>query len=252
MAALRSPEGGCPWDLQQSYESIAPYTLEEAYEVVDAIDRGNINDLREELGDLLFQSIYHAQMASEEGYFDIHDVINDVSKKMISRHPHVFADKSANCAEDVDKIWNEQKSKENKENNDNPSSVLDGVAKALPALLRAQKLQNKAAKVGFKWDNVTQLLDKLEEEIQEMREAVTNKDKENQAEELGDLLFLLVNYGRMLGINSEEALRRCNNKFIRRFKGVEEDLKRQGLPIEKASLIDMEKAWDRQKNKEKL
>ena len=248
MAALRSPDVGCPWDLEQNYKTIAPYTLEEAYEVADAIDRGDMVDLRAELGDLLFQSIYHAQMASEQGHFDIHDVINDITHKMISRHPHVFGDKSACTASDVDEIWEAQKSKEQDASR---SSALDGVTKALPALLRAKKLQKKAAKVGFEWDSALDVLDKLEEEIQEMRESITNKDKVNQAEELGDIIFLLANYGRMLGINSEEALRQCNNKFERRFRGLERDLKDQGLSVVKATLGEMEAAWDRQKDKEK-
>ncbi len=248
MAALRTPNTGCPWDLEQSYKTIAPHTLEEAYEVVDAIDRENMDDLREELGDLLFQSIYHAQIASEEGHFDIHDVINDVTEKMISRHPHVFGDESASSAADVDKIWERRKAKEKK----GDISALNGVTSALPALLKAQKLQKKAAKVGFEWPNLAHVLDKLEEEIAEMRAAIANNDKENQAEELGDMLFLLANYGRMLGINSEEALRQCNNKFERRFRGLETDLKKQGSSVIDASLEQMEAAWDEQKSKEKL
>ena len=247
MKALRTPEIGCPWDLEQTFETILPYTLEEAYEVADAIDSGSMNDLKEELGDLLFQSVYHAQMASEEGIFDLHDVIHDVTHKMISRHPHVFRDKNAETAEDVNGIWDEQKSKEDK----NRKSALDGVAKALPALLRAQKLQKKAAKVGFEWDNVTFVLDKLEEEIKEMREAVNNNDNDNQEEELGDILFLLANYGRMLGINAEESLRKCNSKFERRFRGVEIDIKQQGLEMTDAKLEQMEAAWKEQKKKER-
>ena len=248
MAALRAPETGCPWDLEQNFKTIAPYTLEEAYEVADAIDRGSMTDLREELGDLLFQSVYHAQMACEDGHFDLHDVIHDVTEKMITRHPHVFGEKDAKSAEDVDKIWETQKAAEKK--NDDKLSALDGVTAALPALLKAQKLQKKAAKVGFEWPDVTHVLDKLEEEIAEMREAIANKDPDNQAEELGDILFLLANYGRMLGINSEEALRQCNIKFERRFRGVEENLQEAGTPIEDVTLEDMEVAWNRQKLKE--
>ena len=243
MKALRTPETGCPWDLEQDFKTIAPYTLEEAYEVVDAIDRESMVDLREELGDLLFQSVYHAQMASEGDHFDLYDVIHDVTRKMISRHPHVFEERKADSADDVDKIWEEQKSKEKNVK----GSVLDGVTAALPSLLKAQKLQKKAAKVGFEWPNVTHVLDKLEEEIQEMREAVENNDIENQKEELGDILFLLANYGRMLGINSEEALRQCNNKFEHRFRGLEADLKQSGSSVEEADLGEMEQAWNNQK-----
>ncbi len=248
MARLRDPKNGCPWDLKQNYKTIIPHTLEEAYEVADAVDRGDMDNLREELGDLLFQSIYHAQMASEEGHFDINDVINGVTEKMISRHPHVFGNDQAASADDVEKIWEMRKSAEKGTN----ISALDGVTSSLPSLLKAQKLQKKAAKVGFEWDNITYVLDKLGEEIQEMREAIANNDLENQAEELGDILFLLANYGRMLGINSEEALRQCNNKFESRFRGLESDLKGKGINISEASLQQMEKAWNEQKLKEKL
>ncbi len=247
MKALRTPESGCPWDLVQSFKTIIPYTLEEAYEVADAIDRNDMKDLREELGDLLFQSVYHAQMASEDDQFDLNDVIHDVTHKMISRHPHVFGDADAKNASDVDAIWDMQKSREGK----TQQSALDGVTNALPALLKAQKLQKKAAKVGFEWPDVTHVLDKLEEEIKEMREAVAQNDLENQAEELGDILFLLANYGRMLGINTEEALRQCNQKFVKRFHGVEQDIKQQGLEMSDASLEQMEASWNNQKLKER-
>ncbi|MBI1301201.1 MAG: nucleoside triphosphate pyrophosphohydrolase [Alphaproteobacteria bacterium] len=239
MRALRTPETGCPWDLEQDFKTIIPYTLEEAYEVADAIDREDMADLREELGDLLFQSVYHAQMASEGGHFDLHDVVHDITSKMISRHPHVFGDDQAASAEDVNAIWEERKKAEKTDS----QSVLDGVTAALPALLKAQKLQKRAAKVGFEWPDVTHVLDKLEEEIQEMREAVAKHDLENQSEELGDILFLLANYGRMLGINAEESLRQCNNKFEKRFRGVEKDLG----DLEKSSLEEMEESWKRQK-----
>jgi len=247
MKALRDQDNGCPWDLEQTFETILPYTIEEAYEVADAIDSGCMDNLKEELGDLLFQSIYHAQMACEKGFFNIDDVIHDVTNKMITRHPHVFKGVKADSANDVDKIWEAQKSKEGKHPN---KSALDGVTKALPSLLRAQKLQKKAAKVGFEWDNATHVLDKLEEEIQEMREAIANNDLENQEEELGDIIFLLANYARMLGINSEEAVRKCNTKFERRFRGVEQDIKSQGLEISNATLEQMEDSWNKQKEKE--
>lgn len=250
MKALRTPETGCPWDLEQSFETILPYTLEEAYEVADAIDRSDMNDLREELGDLLFQSVYHAQMASEAEHFDLSDVIHDVTDKMITRHPHVFGDMDAASASDVDAIWDTQKSKENKQKNE-CNSILDGVPHALPALLRAQKLQKKAAKVGFEWPDVTNVLDKLEEEIKEMREAIEVNDLKNQEEELGDILFLLANYGRMLGIKAEEAVRKCNHKFVKRFQGVEQDIKKQGLELSDASLDQMETSWNNQKAKER-
>ena len=247
MEALRTPVTGCPWDLEQDFKSIAPYTIEEAYEVADAIDRNNINDLKEELGDLILQPIYHAQMASEQNLFTIEDVINGVTEKMISRHPHVFGSDKANSAEDVNKIWEERKKAEKTGQN----SAIDGVTKGLPALLRAYKLQKKAAKVGFEWPEVTQVLDKLEEELAELREAVANNSIEEKTDELGDVMFVVANLGRMLGINPETALRKCNNKFERRFKGLEQDLKNRSISIEDATLEQMEAGWTTQKQKER-
>lgn len=249
MAALRNPAGGCPWDLEQNFKTIAPYTIEEAYEVADAIDRNDMKDLREELGDLLLQPIYHAQMASEEHLFTIEDVIKDVTEKMISRHPHVFGDKNAQNAADVDEIWDERKKAE--KGADSSKSALDGVTKGLPALLRAQKLQKKAAKVGFEWPGPAQVLDKLEEELAEMREALESGTLEQKTDELGDLLFVMANLGRMLDINPETALRDCNNKFERRFKGLEKSLKVKSIEIEDASLEQMEAAWNDEKRKER-
>lgn len=185
MRRLRDPDGGCPWDLEQNFKTIIPYTIEEAYEVADAVDRENMRDLREELGDLLLQSIYHAQMASELGHFTIQDVVNDVTAKMISRHPHVFGDGEAQSAEDVNKIWDQKKDQEK-----NNESVLDGVAAALPALLWSQKLQKRAGKVGFEWKNPEDILNKLEEELGELREAHETGTLAHQAEELGDVLFV--------------------------------------------------------------
>ena len=249
MEALRTPETGCPWDLEQSFETILPYTLEEAYEVADAIDRGSMEDLREELGDLLLQSVYHSQMASEDGYFTMQDVVHDITVKMIYRHPHVFGDKTAQNAQDVNAIWDVQKSKE--KSAELEPSALDGVTRALPSLLKAQKLQKKAAKVGFEWNNPANVLDKLEEEIAEMRAAIKSGDKDNQEEELGDIMFLLANYARMLGIHAEEAARKCNVKFERRFRGLEKEITEQGVPMKEASLEQKIEAWDRQKLKER-
>lgn len=248
MRALRTPDTGCPWDLEQDFKSILPYTLEEAYEVADAIDRDDMNDLCEELGDLLFQSVYHAQMASEVDSFDINDVVHDITRKMITRHPHVFDSENANSADDVNEIWDRQKAIEKQDAN---QSALDGVTQSLPALLKAQKLQKKAAKVGFQWDDIRHVLDKLDEEITEMRAAIDANDLKNQEEELGDILFLLTNYGRMLGINSEEALRKCNNKFERRFRGLEEEITSTGKLLSDVDLKVMEQAWNNQKTKEK-
>jgi len=245
MATLRNPDGGCPWDLEQNFKSIAPYTLEEAYEVADAIDRGDMKDLREELGDLLFQPIYHAQMASEDGAFDIHDVIHDVTHKMVSRHPHVFGDLDAKDASDVNEIWDKQKKAEKKATD----SVLDGVTAALPALLKAQKLQKKAATVGFEWTEIKDIFAKLEEELAELKEACAKQDQDHMQEELGDVLFVVANIGRALGLNAEESLRHCNSKFIRRFQGMETDLKSQDQSFNDLTLDEMLELWSKQKKK---
>lgn len=247
MKALRTPVTGCPWDLEQDFKTILPYTIEEAYEVADAIDREDMADLREELGDLLFQSVYHAQMASEKEAFDLHDVIHDVTEKMISRHPHVFGDEEAKSAEDVNAIWDKQKAAEKK---DLSKSALDGVTKGLPALLKSQKLQRKAAKVGFQWTKIEDVLAKLEEELAELREAIATGNPEEQSEELGDVLFVLANVGRVLDIHAEEALRQTCNKFERRFRGLEKDLKAQGHDLKATPLDVMEEAWRMQKEKE--
>lgn len=251
MAKLRDPDGGCPWDLEQDFKSIAPYTIEEAYEVADAIDRGCMKDLREELGDLLFQSVYHAQMAAEAKEFDLHDVIHDITAKMIHRHPHVFGDADAESASDVNVLWDERKKLE-KGADKGEASALDGVPSGFPALLRAQKLTKKAAKVGFEWDTFDDVLDKLDEEIQELRAALKSGQIIEMEEELGDMLFVLANFGRMLDVNAEEALRQTCNKFERRFKGMEGDLKANNKgQLSDASLDQMTQLWNDQKSKEK-
>ncbi len=252
MAALRNRNGGCPWDLEQDFKSIAPYTIEEAYEVVDAIDRGNMADLREELGDLLLQPVYHAQMASEDGLFDLHDVIHDITAKMIARHPHVFGDTDAADAEAVNKIWDERKAAENKDKGDGQNkSKLDGVTLGLPALLRAQKLQKKAAKVGFEWRSLNDVYVKIDEELAEFKEALEGGKQDEISDELGDILLNIVNLARMNGVNAEEALRNASNKFERRFKGIENDLKKENQRIEDANLDTMMHLWRMQKAKER-
>ncbi len=249
MGALRDPETGCPWDIEQDFKSIAPYTLEEAYEVADAIEQDDMIALREELGDLLLQSVYHAQMASEENLFDLHDVIHDVTHKMITRHPHVFGDQTARNAQDVNVIWDAQKSKEKKKADG--QSLLDDVPKAFPALLRAQKLQKKAAKVGFEWPEIGGVLDKLVEEITEIREAIASGNEDHIKDELGDVFFVLVNFARMSGFNAEEIMRGANEKFERRFRGVESRLQAQAKDINQASLDEMEEEWQAVKRAEK-
>lgn len=252
MARLRDPATGCPWDLQQNFSTIAPYTLEEAYEVADAIDRNDMRDLQDELGDLLLQPVYHAQMASEAEAFTIEDVIDGIACKMVERHPHVFGSAHAVTAEDVNSIWDQKKRKEaERKGADETLSALDGVTSALPALLKAQKIQSKAAKVGFEWTKIEDVLDKLDEELEELFEAVHSGSKSDAAEELGDVLFVLVNLGRKIGINAEEALRQCNNKFERRFRGLEAGFREQGIELSALSLEEMTAAWISQKESEK-
>lgn len=252
MARLRNPDGGCPWDMEQDFASIAPYTIEEAYEVADAIDRADMKDLRDELGDLLFQVVYHAQMASEAGAFSFNDVVDGITTKMVNRHPHVFGgtDKAVNAADVEKRIWEDQKAKEKADKGH--ESILDDVPRALPAIRRAQKLQNRAARVGFEWPEVSQVMDKMDEEIAEMRAALAGGKKEEILDELGDLFFVLTNFGRMLGADCEEAVRQANNKFERRFRGVENALKSRGIRPEEATLEQMEALWAEEKRKERL
>jgi len=250
MARLRSPDDGCPWDLAQDFKSIAPYTVEEAYEVADAIARDDMDDLKDELGDLLLQVVFHAQMAAEQGLFDFNDVAAHVTAKMIHRHPHVFGDEQAENAGDVEnRIWEERKDQEQKRKNQD--SILDNVPLALPALLRAQKLQKRAARVGFEWPDAGGVLDKLEEELSEMREALAGGRTAEITDELGDLLFVLTNLGRMLGLDCEQTLRQTNDKFTRRFQGIERELKKQNKSFDDVSLAEMEAIWQDQKKLEK-
>lgn len=242
MACLRDPENGCPWDKEQDFKSIVKYTIEEAYEVADAIEADDMDAMKDELGDLLLQVIYYTQMATEENLFDFDAVTDGVAEKMISRHPHVFGDATAMTASDVNEIWDQQKEKEDKEKSQ--KGALEGVTKGLPALLRAQKLQKKAAKVGFEWKNSDDAFVKLEEEIAEFKEA---KTPEHREEEFGDLLFCLVNYGRMEGLDSEEALRKANKKFIKRFEGMEADCLTKNKDFSTLSLDEMLTLWEKQK-----
>ena len=245
MKQLRDPNHGCPWDLEQDFKSIAPYTIEEAYEVADALENGSMDDFKSELGDLLLQVVYQTQMASEQDLFDFDAVADAIAEKMISRHPHVFGDEAANTASDVNQIWDQQKDKEQGER----SSALDGVTLGLPALLRAQKLQKRAARVGYEWPDAQGAFTKLEEEIAEFKEACGENDPEHMEEELGDMLFCIVNFARMNGLNSEEALRKANNKFNKRFRGMENDLKADNIEFSKASLEQLLEYWNKQKHK---
>lgn len=258
MAALRTPVTGCPWDLEQDFASIAPYTIEEAYEVADAIERGDIDDLREELGDLLLQVVYHAQMADEAGEFGFGDVVEAVTTKMIRRHPHVFGSETARGAGMAKGMWESIKAEEKAEKRarrverglpaeDNGAGYLDGVPLPLPALVRALKLQQKAARVGFDWAEPGPILDKIEEEIGEFREALKSGDTAAMKDEFGDMLFAFVNLGRHLGIEPEDALRGTNDKFRDRFHHVERALVSGGRTLDDASLDEMETLWQEAK-----
>ncbi len=258
MAALRAPETGCPWDVEQNFETIAPYTIEEAYEVADAIQRGDFGDLREELGDLLLQVVYHAQMAEEAKEFAFGDVVEAITTKMIRRHPHVFGDETARGAGMAKGMWEKIKAQEKAEKRaarlargldpeDNGKGFLDGVPLPLPALTRALKLQEKAARVGFDWSEAAPILDKIEEEIGELREALAAGDTAAIKDEFGDTLFALVNLGRHLQLDSEAALAGTNEKFRSRFHHVERALAASGRSLGNATLEEMEALWQEAK-----
>ena len=257
MAALRDPETGCPWDVEQDFASIAPYTIEEAYEVAEAIHTGDFEELREELGDLLLQVIYHARMAQEDGRFDFGDVVFAITEKMIRRHPHVFGDKKARNAGMAKGMWEKIKAEEKatkdvrrKRDGADVDRIrqLDGVPAALPALTRALKLQQKAARVGFDWGSAEPVLDKIEEEIGELREAIAGGHHNQMADELGDLLFSVANLGRHLQIDSEQALTATNRKFVERFNYIEDQLLAANVPLEDASPEQMEAFWQQAKS----
>ena len=257
MAALRTPVTGCPWDLEQDFASIAPYTLEEAHEVADAIARGDLDDLRDELGDLLLQVVYHARMADEIGEFDFGDVVEAVTAKMIRRHPHVFGDKAGRSVAEVNIAWDEIKAEEKADRrrrraarglpDDSAKGQLDGVPPSLPSLSRALKLQQKAAKVGFDWGTAGPVLDKIEEEIGELRAAIAGGNQAEAADEFGDILFAMVNLGRHLKAEPEAALRATNEKFRRRFAHIEARLAEQDRTPDEASLDEMEALWQEAK-----
>ena len=252
MKALRTPVTGCPWDLEQDFASIAPYTLEEAYEVADAIERKDMSNLCEELGDLLLQVAYHAQMASEAGHFSFEDVVEAVNTKMIRRHPHVFGDETARSAGVSKGFWERIKAQERKDKQDHlQASILDDIPAALPALARALKLQKRAAKVGFDWPDISQVLDKIVEEAKELTEARETMSTHEQAEEYGDLMFAMVNLGKHLDIDAEIALRGANAKFSRRFSYIEKQLKLNGRTVDDASLEEMDEIWNEIRHFEK-
>lgn len=247
MARLRDPKGGCPWDNEQSFATIAPYTVEEAYEVADAIDRGDLAGLKDELGDLLFQVVFHARMAEEAGHFSVADVIEAINSKMVNRHPHVFGNAKVKDAAAQTRAWEDHKARE-REDTGQPgvggASALDGVAVGLPALTRALKLQQRAARVGFDWTEAIRILDKLREETEEMEaEIKAGAAKDRLLDEIGDLLFVCVNLARRLDFDPESALRHANAKFERRFRALEALLAERGQRPEQTSLDEMEALW---------
>jgi MazG family protein len=246
MAALRTPGSGCPWDLEQDFRSIAPYTVEEAYEVADAIERGDMADLKDELGDLLFQTVFHARMAEEAGAFAFADVARAITEKMRRRHPHVFGDADVRTAGEQTAAWEDQKAAERKAKG--ADSILDDVPLGLPGLTRAVKLQKRAARVGFDWTNPRDVLDKIAEETEELVAVIDKGDRDAIEDEYGDLLFVMANLSRHLDIDPEAALRRANEKFRRRFRHIEETL---GARLGEAGLEEMEALWVEAKRKER-
>ncbi|OOF57428.1 nucleoside triphosphate pyrophosphohydrolase [Rodentibacter myodis] len=250
IAQLRNPNGGCPWDLKQNYESMIPCLTEETYEVIEAIQKKDIANLREELGDLLLQVVFFSQLASEDNYFTFDDVLNEVAEKIVRRHPHVFGEANAGNEEEALARWNEIKAQEKSSTHN--TSILDNVPNAFPALLKAQKLQKQCSKIGFDWREIEPVFAKVEEELQEVKEEF-NQAQQNHArieEEIGDLLFAVVNLSRHLKCNAEESLRQANFKFEQRFRKVEQKAREKGRELADLSLIEMDMLWDEVKKEE--
>jgi MazG family protein len=246
MARLRAP-GGCPWDREQTFDSIKPYTLEETYEVLDAIDRRDWKDLAEELGDFILQAVFYAQMAGERELFSIGDALDAINAKLIRRHPHIFGERSADTPDDVLRIWGEAKAAEKAEKGTAAAGLLSSVPRALPALVEAQQITSRAARVGFDWENPEQVLDKLHEELAEFAQARRNASQAEMEDELGDLLFVLVNLARFVKVDPEQALRRTNAKFRDRFGYIERKLAERGRKLEDSNLDEMEALWQEAK-----
>ncbi len=251
MARLRAPDG-CPWDRDQNHDTLKPYLIEEVYEVIEAIDSGDPAKLREELGDLLLQVIFHCQLAHEKGLFDASEVAEALADKMIARHPHVFGDNQADSTDEVLRNWEISKRKERADQGENGGapSILDGVPIAMPSLQRAQRLQSKAARVGFDWSEADEAAKKLEEEWSELKEAAAGGDTKAQEREMGDFFFAAVNYSRKLGINAEESTRACIERFTERFHYIEASLRAQSLSPEQVSLEKLDRLWDEAKSRE--
>jgi len=249
MKRLRGPNG-CPWDREQTHSSLRPYLIEEAYEVLEAIDSGEPERLREELGDLLLQIIFHSQIARENGEFDVEDVIGSIEEKLKRRHPHVFGDRTVRDSREVVERWERIKQQEADGKSGSDASILSGVPRELPALLKAHRVQEKAARVGFDWDHIDQVFAKVEEELAEFRAAYRRQNQEAVEEELGDVFFALVNLARFLETNPEDALRRTIDKFITRFQYVESQLHNRGLKPQEVGLKEMDRLWDEAKDLE--
>jgi tetrapyrrole methylase family protein/MazG family protein len=239
-------ENGCPWDKVQTRESLKPYLVEEAYETLEALDNNNPEEIKEELGDLLYQVLFHAKISENKNEFNITDVVESISHKMVHRHPHVFKEENLETPEEVVTQWEEIKSKE--KGKANRESVLDGIPPYLPGLLRAQKLQKKAAKQGFDWDKIDDVFDKLDEEVAEFKEAILSGKETDMTSELGDIIFVLVNIAKFKKIDAEEALRATNNKFIKRFQYIEAEVTKRGNTLKETSLEELEKYWQEAKD----
>ena len=255
MQMLRDPESGCPWDIQQTFSSIVPYTIEEVYEVADAIDQEDFLQLKDELGDLLLQIVYYTQMAREQDLFDLDDVAENICNKLIRRHPHVFGKQT----DDSNKVWTNEgwekiKQQERNEKTDsNFNSVLNDIPDALPQLLRAKKIQKRVSSIGFDWQEISEVVEKVEEELDELKEVIsTSKESEALEEELGDLLFSVVNLSRHINVNAENALRKGNKKFIKRFQFLEKIAQREGKQLDDYSLEELEQFWQQAKKATQL
>ena len=251
MQQLRTPETGCPWDLEQDFSTIAPYTIEEAYEVADAIEKSDLHSLKDELGDLMFQVVFHSQMAAEQEEFTFSDVIDSISDKMIRRHPHVFGHGNVITSEEQTVSWEEIKAAEREaKGNGTRVSILDDVPVGMPAMSRAVKLQKRAARVGFDWPSTLEVFNKIKEETRELEVEIQANRTEAIEEEFGDLLFVFANLARHLGIDPEKAVRKTNAKFERRFKGIEQELDNKGKNLSDCSLEELDGLWDMMKEKE--
>jgi ATP diphosphatase len=249
MARLRDPNGGCPWDLQQNFDTIAPYTVEEAHEVAEAIARDDRSELKDELGDLLLQVVFHARMAEEEGSFDFHDVAQAIHDKMVRRHPHVFGDARSETAEEVKQDWESIKAAERAEKGEHRASHLDGVPDGLPPLQRAARIQKKASKVGFDWTHPDEVVEQVHSELDELKDALAGLDQQHIDEEFGDVLFTLVNLSRHVRVDAGQSLRRASEKFARRFRAMEARAEAAGQDFASLDRDELEELWQQAKRR---